>query len=93
MTAVGSAPRDAASVLLLRDGEAGIEVLFDERNERPGVIFADLDLIGIPHRLVLGEKGLAKGAAEYKGRRDKDPRDIPLEQVVTELARLLGRAH
>lgn len=59
----------------------GFDVLLDDRDERPGVIFADMDLIGIPHRLVLGDKGLAKGVAEYKGRRDKQPREVPLDQL------------
>jgi prolyl-tRNA synthetase len=85
------AVRSAADQLYASLTQVGIEVLFDDRNERPGVIFADLDLIGIPHRLVLGEKGLARGAAEYKGRRDKDPRDIALDQVVAELSGMLGR--
>ncbi len=70
---------------------AGIDVLFDDRNERPGVMFADIDLIGIPHRLVIGDKGIAKGIAEYKARRDDKPRDIPLDSVVSELRRLLDR--
>jgi prolyl-tRNA synthetase len=87
------AVRDAADKLYATLMQAGVEVLFDDRNERPGVIFADLDLIGIPHRLVLGEKGLARGAAEYKGRRDKEPRDIALDQVVSEVTRVLGHAH
>jgi prolyl-tRNA synthetase len=87
------AVRDAADKLYATLTQVGVEVLFDDRNERPGVIFADLDLIGIPHRLVLGEKGLARGAAEYKGRRDKEPRDIVLDQVVSEVARMLGHAH
>jgi prolyl-tRNA synthetase len=63
----------------------GYDVLMDDRDERPGVIFSDMDLIGIPHRLVIGDKGLAKGVAEYKGRRDKQPTEIPLANVVTEL--------
>ena len=62
---------------------AGFEVLLDDRNERPGVIFADMDLIGIPHRLVLGDKGLAKGIVEYKGRRDKEPREVPTDQIIS----------
>jgi prolyl-tRNA synthetase len=60
---------------------AGFDVLLDDRDERPGVIFADMDLIGIPHRLVLGDKGLAKGVAEYKSRRDKQPREVPLDRI------------
>lgn len=64
---------------------AGFDVLLDDRDERPGVIFADMDLVGIPHRIVIGDKGLAKGVAEYKGRRDTAPGEIPLDQVVSEL--------
>ena len=61
---------------------AGIDVLMDDRDERPGVLFADMDLIGIPHRVVIGERGLAAGSAEYKGRREEKPRDLPLGEVV-----------
>jgi len=68
-------------------GAAGIDVLMDDRDERPGVLFADMDLIGIPHRLVLSERGLAAGNAEYKGRRDAKPRDLPLKEVVDFLKR------
>jgi prolyl-tRNA synthetase len=64
---------------------AGLDVLLDDRNERPGVMFADIDLIGIPHRLVVGDKGLDKGAVEYKARRDAAPRDIPLNDAITAL--------
>jgi prolyl-tRNA synthetase len=46
------------------------------------VLFADMDLIGIPHRVVIGERGLAAGNAEYKGRRDDKPRELPLADVV-----------
>jgi prolyl-tRNA synthetase len=66
---------------------AGFDVLLDDRDERPGVIFADMDLIGIPHRIVIGDKGLARGVAEYKGRRDSTPREIALGDVVHELER------
>jgi len=68
---------------------AGYDVLLDDRDERPGVIFADMDLIGIPHRLVIGDKGLAKGVAEYKGRRDAAPREIALDDVANEIGRLV----
>jgi len=51
---------------------AGIDVVLDDRNERPGSMFADMELIGIPHRLVIGERGLKEGQFEYKGRRDTD---------------------
>jgi prolyl-tRNA synthetase len=63
---------------------AGIEVLLDDRNERPGVMFADLELIGIPHRIVIGERGLSQAVpmVEYKGRRDEEVQQIPLQDIV-----------
>ena len=64
----------AATDQLYRDLQAaGIDVLLDDRNERPGVLFADMDLLGIPHRLVVGERGLKEGKVEYKARRDTEP--------------------
>jgi prolyl-tRNA synthetase len=57
---------------------AGYEVLLDDRNERAGVMFADMELIGIPHRIVIGDRGLKSGMVEYKGRRDAENQDIPL---------------
>jgi prolyl-tRNA synthetase len=69
----------------------GLDVLLDDRDERPGVMFADMDLVGIPHRLVIGEKGLAKGMAEYKGRRDKAAIELPLDQITGEIERLVRR--
>jgi prolyl-tRNA synthetase len=80
------AVREAAERLYRELGAAGIDVLLDDRDERPGVLFADMDLIGIPHRVVLSERGLAAGNAEYKGRRDEKPRDLPLAQVVSFLS-------
>ena len=47
-----------------------MDVLFDDRDERPGVMFADAELIGIPHRVTLGERGLKEGVIEYQNRRD-----------------------
>ena len=70
--------------------EAGIDVLMDDRDERPGVLFADMELIGIPHRVVLSERGLAAGNAEYKGRRDDKPQDLPLAGVVAFLKERLA---
>ena len=61
---------------------SGIDVLLDDRNERAGVMFADMELIGIPHRLVIGARGLDKGIVEYKGRCDTESIDIPLTDVV-----------
>ena len=67
---------------------AGIEVLLDDRGQRPGVMFADADLIGIPHRVVIGDRGLDAGRFEYRFRRDEDSRDIPatLEAVLSVLS-------
>ena len=56
---------------------AGIDVLLDDRNERPGVMFADMELIGIPHRLVIGERGLKEGQIEYKGRQEAEASMLP----------------
>ena len=53
------------------------------------MIFADMDLIGIPHRIVIGDKGLAKGVAEYKGRRDTAAREIALDDLANEIGRLV----
>ncbi len=54
----------------------------DDRDERPGVMFADLELIGIPHRIVIGERGLKEGMVEYKGRRDAEAQQIALQDIV-----------
>tara|TARA_R110002110_G_scaffold415847_1_gene657755 strand:+ start:12907 stop:14613 length:1707 start_codon:yes stop_codon:yes gene_type:complete len=64
----------------LRD--AGIDVLLDDRNERPGVKFADMELIGIPHRIVIGDRALADGNIEYKGRTDEDSQLIAQGDIV-----------
>lgn len=74
--------RDAAETLYGELQAAGVDVLFDDRRERAGVMFADMELIGIPHRLVLGERGLDEGVIEYKGRRDDQARNIPLAEVI-----------
>ncbi|HKK04849.1 MAG TPA: proline--tRNA ligase [Gammaproteobacteria bacterium] len=74
--------REAADRLYAELTEAGIEVLYDDRKERPGVMFADMELIGLPHRVVLGERGLDAGTVEYKGRRDADKQDVALDGLV-----------
>ena len=71
------AVRDAADKLYQELAAAGIDVLLEDRDARPGVLFADMDLIGVPHRFVLSERGLAAGNLEYKGRRDAEPSAIP----------------
>uniref|UniRef100_UPI00260ED7AB His/Gly/Thr/Pro-type tRNA ligase C-terminal domain-containing protein n=1 Tax=Acidiferrobacter sp. TaxID=1872107 RepID=UPI00260ED7AB len=69
---------------------AGIDVLLDDRDERPGVLFGDMDLIGLPHRLVIGDRGLKAGTIEYKGRGDAEPENWPLADVRTRLAKRLA---
>ena len=64
---------------------AGVDVLLDDRNERPGVMFADMELIGIPHRVVVGERGLKNGQLEYQGRRDPQARPIAVQDAVKSL--------
>jgi prolyl-tRNA synthetase len=71
---------------------AGFEVLFDDRNLRPGVMFADQELIGIPHRVVLSERALAARRVEYKGRTDPDAADIELDNLVHFLRDRTSRA-
>ena len=63
-------------------GAAGIEVLYDDRDERPGVKFKDADLIGIPFRIALGKKGLAEGVVELKLRRGTEVRKIKIDEIV-----------
>lgn len=60
----------------------GIDVLYDDRNERPGVKFADAELIGIPHRVVVGEKGLEKGKLEYRARTESDNQEIDADKFI-----------
>lgn len=62
---------------------AGVDVLLDDRNERPGVMFADMELIGIPHRVVVGERGLGEGKLEYKGRGDAEAQLVPVSEIGT----------
>lgn len=62
--------------------EAGIEVLFDDRQERPGVMFSEADLIGLPHRFVVSERGLKNDSIEYKSRTDEQTQQINVEQAV-----------
>jgi prolyl-tRNA synthetase len=64
---------------------AGVETLLDDRAERPGVKFAEADLVGIPHRVVIGDRGLKNGAVEYRLRSDTEATEIPLEDVLSKL--------
>ena len=71
--------REAADALYKELLEAGVEVLLDDRNIRPGVMFNDMELIGIPHRVVIGERGLDEGALEYRARTASENERIPLD--------------
>ena len=70
-----------ANALYQQLTELGYDVLLDDRNERPGIKFADMDLMGIPHRIVIGDRGLKEDKLEYKGRRDKDNQDIEVSKI------------
>ncbi len=61
---------------------AGIDVILDDRGERPGVMFADWELIGVPHRVVVGDRGLKEGKVEYQGRRDAQATPVAVADVV-----------
>ena len=70
---------------------AGIEVLYDDRDARPGVKFADAELLGIPHRVVVAERGLEAGQLEYRHRRDTESQDFPVAEALPFLQSRLGR--
>jgi len=71
--------RAAVENLYVELQAAGIEVLLDDRDERPGVMFADMELVGIPHRIVIGDRGLKEGNIEYQGRCDEKAQVVPLQ--------------
>ena len=77
---------EAAEALYTELQAAGYDVILDDRNERPGVKFSDLELTGIPHRIVVGEKGLDAGTFEYKGRNDAESINISKEALLAKLA-------
>ncbi|WP_411686018.1 proline--tRNA ligase [Acinetobacter pseudolwoffii] len=78
---------EAAEALYAELTAAGYDVILDDRNERPGVKFSDLELTGIPHRIVIGEKGLDAGTFEYKGRRDAESVNISKEELLAKIAK------
>ncbi|MBC7983778.1 MAG: proline--tRNA ligase, partial [Candidatus Obscuribacterales bacterium] len=61
---------------------AGIEALYDDRDMRPGVKFADDELLGIPHRFVIGEKSLERGVLEYRNRRAAENVEVPIDSAL-----------
>jgi len=78
--------QDACETLYTALQSAGVEVLFDDRDARPGVKFADGELIGIPHRVVIGERGLDAGTVEYRRRDAAESEDMPLAGLASALA-------
>jgi prolyl-tRNA synthetase len=82
--------RELAERLYTELRAAGFEVLFDDRDARPGVKFADDELLGMPRRVVIGEKGLDRGVLEYRERRVTESSDLPLEQLLPLLRERIG---
>lgn len=82
--------RETAEKIYTDLQNAGFEVLFDDRKERAGVLFADMDLIGIPHRIVISESGLDNGTVEYKSRSGKEVELIKVEDLMQALARIMS---
>ncbi|MDH5633559.1 MAG: proline--tRNA ligase [Gammaproteobacteria bacterium] len=82
--------RQAAERIYDELRDLGIDVLLDDRNERPGVMFADMDLVGIPHRLVIGDRGLKSGMIEYKSRHKPEAEEWPMAEVVHKLESMLS---
>ncbi|MDG1687722.1 MAG: proline--tRNA ligase [Gammaproteobacteria bacterium] len=81
--------REAAEAMYQTLVNAGFDILLDDRGQRPGVAFADMDLIGIPHRLILGERGLDEGNVEYKRRADGHSTKFAIDDVLVELQQLM----
>ena len=77
--------RAAAQQLYEQLQALGVDVLLDDRGERPGAMFADWELIGVPHRVVLSDRGLKEGQVEYQGRRDAEATKLALAEVVAHL--------
>jgi prolyl-tRNA synthetase len=84
------AVKQAADALLEALTAAGIEALLDDRDERPGVMFADMELTGIPHRVTIGDRGLKNGELEYQHRRDAKSQPIPAVEAASWLTAKLG---
>ncbi|HEY8857647.1 MAG TPA: proline--tRNA ligase, partial [Rugosibacter sp.] len=81
--------KTAADTLYEQLRTEGVDVLLDDRDERPGFMFADWELIGVPHRIVVGERGLKDGKLEYKGRTDNEAALVAVDEMVAFLQRKL----
>jgi prolyl-tRNA synthetase len=82
--------RAAADQLYEALAAAGIEAFLDDRDERPGVLLADQELIGIPHRVVVGERGLKEGVVEYQHRRETQATKVPAAEAARHVAARLA---
>jgi prolyl-tRNA synthetase len=80
--------KDVAEPLYTQLLEAGVEVLLDDRKERPGVMFNDMELIGIPHAIVIGERNLDEGKVEYKNRQSGEKQLIEIDQLAEFISKL-----
>ena len=83
--------RQAADEIYANLIQAGVDVLIDDRGERPGIMFADMELIGIPHRIVVGDKSLDNNVVEYKSRRDGEAQEIALTDIVSFMSAKLNK--
>jgi prolyl-tRNA synthetase len=68
----------------------GVDVILDDRGERPGAMFADWELIGVPHRVTIGDKGLKDGVVEYQHRRDGESTKVAVSDVLAHVKAKLG---
>ena len=85
------AVRTATDTLYAQLKAAGIDVIMDDRALRPGAKFADAELMGLPHRVVIGDRGLTSGMLEYRDRRQADNEDMPIDDAVAFVTSKLGR--
>ena len=86
------AVKTAANQLYADLQQAGVDVLLDDRGERPGVMFAESDLMGIPHRIVIGDRGLAENKVEYKARTQKEAHNLLVSEVLSLIRNALKNA-
>ncbi len=86
------AVRDEAQKLYDALRAQGVDVILDDRDERPGVMFADWELIGVPHRVTIGDRGLKEGQVEYQGRRDAEVTKLAVDAIAPRVLSALGRA-
>ena len=90
--AKSAAVKETAERLYADLQAAGIDVLFEDRDERPGVMFADMELMGIPHRITVGDRALANGEVEYKGRRSGEGGNWPVAEALSSTLAALAQS-